>query len=383
MQLQSYFEFFSQHKIISGNKALDQLPMELYSLNAVKPLVIIDEESHQKGLSKEIVNAACDTDMIIGGIFHEVPDYASVALIDELAILFRARGCDSIIGIGGGAVMNLAKGLSIKVSEQDKSILDFAGTDKIGTHLKPLVYIPASRGDGLEASNVAEIDHREFRSDFLYPDVVCLDPRMTRGCCRECVADTAMTALTQAVESITDQHHNPMNDAYAYPAIQLLSENLAASAKNPRNKKSSLAMANAAVISSITYSNSPTGTVFATADAISKHTGLQRGICMGALLPHRLEIMVKNKERIREELFLALAGIDTFVSTPKEQRVSESIRRIRSFQSVFKGIIPASIGEFMIPKYKLKEIAERAVDTHGKSIKSGDCLKLLETAYEA
>jgi alcohol dehydrogenase len=383
MQSPGYFNFFSQHKVISGNKALEHLPTELYSLNAVKPLVIIGKKSFARGLSKVFVKAMYDTNLVIGGIFSEVPEKATMALIDDLAILFRARGCDSIIGIGGDAVMNLAKGLNIKISENCESILELKGDDQLTKPARPLVYIPTSHGDGLEASNMAVIDHNEFRSDFLYPDIVCLDSRITRGCCRECVVDTAMVALTQAVESSAEPNHSPHNDAYTYPAIQFLSDHLENAVKKPQSPKASLGVANAAAIAAISFSNAPIGIVYAIGEVMADLTAIPRGVCMGVLLPHRLEMKLKNKEKIRDELFLALSGFDTYAATPVKERSRAAIDCIKTIQARMKGIVPSKLRDLGLPRYRLKEIAERVTELHDKSFKLKDCLDLLETAYGA
>lgn len=383
MQIPGYFDFFSQHKIISGNKALEQLPTELYSLNAVKPLVIIGKESFDRGLSKIFVRAMYDTNLIIGGIYSEVPEKASVAVIDDLAVLFRARGCDSIIGIGGGAVMNLAKGLNIKMSENCDCILELKGDNRLKQPGRPLVYIPTSHGDGLEATNRAVIDQNDFRSDYLYPDIVCLDPRITRGCCRECVVDAAMVALTQAVESNAEPHYSPHNDAYVYPALQYLSDNISIAVKKPRLVKESLGLANAAVIASISFSNSPIGIVYAVGGIMADLTGIPRGVCMGVLLPHRLEMKLKNKEKIRDELLLALSSFDAYAATPVKARSQASVDRIKAIQGMTQGAVPPVVKDLGLPRYRLNEIAERVVEIYGKQFKLKDCLDLLETAYGA
>lgn len=380
MQSPVYFDFFSQHKIISGNKALESIPSELDSMNAMKPLVIANKDI-SKGLIKKFVKAMYDSKLTIGGFFNGIPEYANVTMVNELAELFKARGCDSIIGIGGGSVMNVAKGVNILVSMNSNMVMDFAGIDKISKVLKPLVYVPLSHGDGLEATNSAEIDNNLFLSDHIYPDIVCIDPRMVRGCCDQCVVERAMIALTQAIESSSDQYRSPVNDAYAHISIQLVYENLIKGTKRPRNKKASMALANAAVIASTTFSNSPAGLVYMLGDVISTLFGHPKGICMGILLPYMLEEKMKSKLKIRDELLLALAGFDFYASTPSNERVRVAIDLIKDLQKKLKGIIPQSLKDLTIPKYQYNEIAKRVAEKSGKRISINDCLALLEAAF--
>lgn len=380
MQSPDYYEFFSQHKIISGNKAMESIPSELDSMNAMKPLVIANK-GISKSLIKKFIKAMYDSNLIIGGIVDEVPEYANVTMVNELIGIFKARGCDSIIGIGGGSVMNVAKGVNMLVSMNSNSIMEFEGKDKLPRQLKPLVFISLSHGDGLAASNCAIIDHHQFQSDRLYPDIVCIDPRMVRGCCGECVAETALIALTQAIEASSEQFHSPMNDAYAHPSIQLISENLRKGVKRLKNKKASMALANAATIASTAFSNSPIGVISIIAESIQTLFGNPKGITMGIILPFMLEEKAKSKIKVRDELLLALAGFDVYVSTPKNERVKVAIDLIKNLLKGLKGIVPLNLKELGIQKYQLTEVASLVAQKSGKRISLNDCLALLETAY--
>ena len=375
-----YYEFFSQQKVISGNRALESISSELGSMDAVKPLVIAGK-GISKCLTKTFIASINDSNMTIGGLYNEVPDYANVATVNDLAELFRARGCDSIIGIGGGSVMNVAKGVNIHVSTNTGNIMDFKEEGALTKPLKPMVYIPLSYGDGLEATNSAVIDQHLFKSDRLFADVICIDPRMVKGCCAECVVEKAVIALTQAIESSLEQYCSPMNDAYAHSAIQLISENLIKGTKKLKNKKASMALANAAAFAGITYSNSPSGIVYMLSDALATLDGHPKGIYMGILLPYWFELSIKAKEKIREEFLLSMKGFDVFSSTPKEQRVRVAVDLLKDMLGGLKGIIPKTLKDLTIPKYRFNEVAERVVEKSNKRFTVKECLALLEAAY--
>lgn len=374
-------QFFSQHKILSGTKAMEQIPMELFSFNAVKPLVITDKVSSESGIIKHFVKAMYDSNLVIGGIYDAIIETSGMNAVYDCEELYRARGCDSIIGIGGGAVMNIAKGLNIALTENTRDIMKFSGEGKLSKIMKPLFYIPTARTAGLEAANRAEIERHHFLSDFLFPDTVCIDPRMVKGCCAECVADSALIALTQAIESSAEPHHTPMNDAYAHPAIQFVAENIKKGTRKPKDRQASMSLANAALLAGITFSNSPTGVVYALGDTISTLTGIKKGICMGVLLPHHLDLKIKNKQRIREELLLSLTDFDTYAVTPKAERVPRALERINRLMDDLKGMVPKKLGSLIIGNYKLDEMVARTIERYGKQVKASDCRELLNAAY--
>ncbi len=382
MNIPAYYEFFSQHKIISGASALEHLPVELESMNAVKPLVIADAVDFDRSMEKKFLKAFYDSNVVIGALYDEVLEYSSTQTVRNLAKLFRARGCDSIIAVGGGAVMDTAKGVNILVSEQSDALMDYAGTDNISAHLKPLVAVPTADYTGLEMTNSAEIDRHLFTSDKLYPDIVCIDYRTARGCCTECVVNSTMVALTQAVESAAEPNQTPLNDAYALAALQLISENFIKGLKRPKNKKASLALANARTFAGISFSNAPAGMVYLLGKALETLTGHNSGAIMSVLLPLHLEIKLKARDSVRDELLLAMNGFDVYAATPKKERASLGVSSVNALIGDLGFNVPLSLSGMTIPKYRLADAAELTEEKSLGAYKKKNCLELLERSWE-
>ena len=82
--------------------------------------------------------------------------------------------------------------------------------------------MPTLAGTGYEVSKYAFFAGRDFSSHFLMPHLAVIDPRMTIPEDAVATAATALIALTHAVEAYTGPGKNPLADAYAYAAIQLI-----------------------------------------------------------------------------------------------------------------------------------------------------------------
>ncbi len=78
MQIPDYFKFYNKTRIISGKKALENIPYELKSMDAVKPLIVTDKKSVRKGLVKLLVSAYGDSGLVIGAAFDGVSDCAYI-----------------------------------------------------------------------------------------------------------------------------------------------------------------------------------------------------------------------------------------------------------------------------------------------------------------
>lgn len=380
MQIPEYYEFFSQAKFISGAAALENIPTELGGYDAHKPLVIASHDLRGSRIVKKFIKAFYDSKMVLGGIFDEVRDYASIALARDAAFLFKERGCDSIIALGNGTTVDVAKAANILLSEKTDNLGAFYEGKAISRNMKPFILVPTCCAKGMEASATINIDNRRITSTFLYPDVICIDPRMTRGCCSKCIAESGVIALGQTFMILADESNNPMADTYAHSALSFLSENLVKGVKRPGNKTTSLALANASMMASIACSATRPGILNLLSEEMAKSTGISQGIAARTILPSIMEYKLK-KNKIRDELCLALAGLDSYARTPANERPKKSVDIIMGILGSLKKILPDSLSSLNIPRYKLEEVAKSAAARSAKRYTENECLKHLEQAW--
>jgi alcohol dehydrogenase len=147
MYLPERYEFFCPVKINSGNRALEHVPFELDALNARKPLVVAGKDVGERGLVGVIIDAFKDSGLAIG-VYDGVPSAPDLKLIRELFNIYRDRGHDALIAIGGGSAADTAKVLNIAVSGKPEDIEGCAGENLIKKPLKPLIIVPTTAGTG-------------------------------------------------------------------------------------------------------------------------------------------------------------------------------------------------------------------------------------------
>jgi alcohol dehydrogenase len=111
---------------MSGHEALEKIPAVLAGLGAGRPFIVTDRGVAGAGLLDLVTNAVRGG-VEIGAVNDEVPPDSDVKVVNRLAGLFRASGCDCIVAIGGGSVMDTAKGVNILVSENSDNLLAFCG----------------------------------------------------------------------------------------------------------------------------------------------------------------------------------------------------------------------------------------------------------------
>lgn len=369
--MSNYFEFFCPVKICSGTGALENIPSELDALDAGRPMIIADKGVEQAGLLKIVLDAFADSSIVVGAVYTDVPPDSGKQTVSAAAEVYRAKKCDALIAVGGGSVIDTAKGVNILVSMGGTDLTVYAGAGALKKPLKPLIIIPTTAGTGSEVTLVAVIKDEDiekkllFVSQFLLPNVAVLDPRMTLTLPLFITAATAIDALTHAIEAYTCLGKNPLSDAYAYNAIALIAENLIKIVQKPNDAKRRLLLANAATMAGIAFSNSMVGLVHSLGHATGAVCHIPHGVTMNIFLPHVLEYNMKKAGNDIACLLLPLAGPDVYYATPEYARAQKAVDVIRTLQKELRKFagLPYTLSQTgKVNKDQFEEIAFKAIN---------------------
>ena len=367
----TYYEFYCPVKTIAGHKALEHVPYELSALGARRPMIITDAGVRKAGLLAPVEAAFAGAETAIPAVFDDVPPDSSLQTVRDAAALYRQHGCDAIIAIGGGSVIDTSKAVNILVSLGGDDLLQYSGAHNLPRPLNTLFVVPTTSGTGSEVTMVAVISDPErevkipFTSYFLMPDAAVLDQRMTLTLPPRITAMTGMDAMTHAVEAYTCMAANPISDAYATAAITRISGNLLTALDRPDDADARLELAQASTMAGIAFSNSMVGLVHALGHSLGAVCHLPHGLCMNLFLPYALEYnRAINGARIGE-LLLPLAGAEVYAATPAEQRTDRVIDTIRSLRDALheRAGLPRTLQETgSVQRDQLDAIADRALD---------------------
>ncbi|MGN0969641.1 MAG: iron-containing alcohol dehydrogenase, partial [Evtepia sp.] len=154
--MSAYYEFKLPTKILSGVEALEHIPHELNTLGAFRPLLLSDEGLEKVGTVATVQAALVQGGMTAVETFCQIPPDSSIQVVNRIAALYRQLGCDSLIAVGGGSVIDTAKGVGMVLSQAGHDLLDAAGAEVLprGEHV-PFVAVPTTAGTGSEATLVA------------------------------------------------------------------------------------------------------------------------------------------------------------------------------------------------------------------------------------
>lgn len=367
----SYFEFQNAVKLLCGELALERLSIELEHLGASRPLVLSDAVLSKIGTLDQVVEAMQSEGICAGAAFTDIPVDSSLAVVNKIAAYYRETQCDSIVAVGGGSVIDTAKGVRLVLSQDSDDILSISGVENLtrGKHI-PFIVVPTTAGTGSECTGVAVIRNdangvkMEFLSPFVEPDVAVIDPRMTMGLPPKATASTGMDALVHAIEACTCLQANPLSTAYGTAAIRMITENLEEATRNGRNKQARFAMAVASTMAGIAFSNSMVGAVHAIGHALGGVCHVPHAVAMSILLPHVMRYNLSHCADGYAALFPWLVGMQTAIATPAAKHAEATIEFIETLTKRLNTLcgLPLTLRDAGVQKEAFAKVAEFAVN---------------------
>jgi alcohol dehydrogenase len=365
--LPHYYEFFCPVKIISGKVALPNLPHEIDLLGASRALIVTDQGVVNAGLLKLVQEAFAGAKPTIGAVYDQTPPDSSIKACNLVAKLFKDNNCDCIVAVGGGSVIDTAKGANMVITEGTDDLMKFQGAERAKKPMKPFIAIPTTAGTGSEVTCAAVISDPDrnvkmaFTSYTLFPNVALLDPKMVMTMPPRISAATGMDALTHAIEAYYCIQKNPVSDAFSIAAIKLIMDNLLKTIENGQDADARLSMLNGSLIAGISFSNSMVGVVHALAHACGGVVHLPHGLANSILLPVGMENNLDKRADMIAELAPHLGARAT---GDVQADARAAIGKVRELQQKLKAAcgLAATLKEAGVTEDQLPKIARAAID---------------------
>ena len=169
------------------------------------------------------------------GVEHAVFDKVSQNPLTVTAMegveFVQSQGCDVIIGLGGGSIMDCAKAIAFMCSNTG-DINDYIFNKIMGTESLPLILIPTTCGTGSEGNGFAVLtnpengDKKSLRSNAIVAKASIIDSELMQTMPKEILASVGFDALCHAMEAYVSRISQPLSDYMCVEAIRLISENL-------------------------------------------------------------------------------------------------------------------------------------------------------------
>ncbi len=297
------FEYNNPTKIIFGKNSIKEIGLEVDSLACSRALIVTDKGIVEAGLAERVEKALGHRYV---GIYDRCIQDSGFHLVDEGAAYALEQGADILVSVGGGSVIDTAKGMAVVMKEGGK-LEDYSGVQMLTRPQTPHIVVPTTAGSGSEATWFAVIkdwdrDVKEaFLDYYLIPSKAILDPTLTIGLPPHLTAGPGMDALSHAVEAIHTLQRQPIADAMALQAIRLIMEYLPRCVEQGDDLVARGQQQLAATMAGIAFSNGQPGLVHALAHPVGALYEVPHGIANAILLPH---VLVFNMEECADRYAL-------------------------------------------------------------------------------
>lgn len=228
-----------------------------------------------------------------------------------------------IVALGGGSVLDTAKALSASLQDFEQFRQQLQHNEEISGKTCPLIAIPTTAGTGSEVTCWGTVWHRaagkkySVKGPALYPEIALIDPELTRFLPLELTRQTALDALSHALESIWNKNRNPISDACAIQAAKIIIEVLPELLQKPEKMKLRRQMAEAALLAGMAFSNTQTAIAHALSYPLTLSYDLPHGIACSFTLPQILTASLGRNnatDSALSEIFGTVAEAETFLS---------------------------------------------------------------------
>ncbi|MBX9447494.1 L-threonine dehydrogenase [Dickeya chrysanthemi] len=275
---------------LMGEGALEEAARQIQLQGFKHALIVTDGVLNKIGVAAS-VQQLLKKYQVDSAIYDGVQPNPTVANVDAGLKILKANNSDCVVSLGGGSSHDCAKGIAL-LAANGGEIADYEGVDVSAKPQLPLIGINTTAGTASEMTRFCiitdEVRHVKMAivDKNVTPVMSVNDPVLMVGMPASLTAATGMDALTHAIEAYVSTAANPITDAVAIKAIELIRDHLRDAVKDGKNMVAREQMAYAQFMAGMAFNNASLGYVHAMAHQLGGFYNLPHGVCNAVLLPH-------------------------------------------------------------------------------------------------
>ena len=327
--MQRNWEFQLPTRIRFGRGRLKKLGEEAKQFGNSAMLVGYGDRTGLEGTYARAAQSLAEAGLTVAEYF-EIPPDPDAELAIEGARRAAEIGTDVVVGLGGGSVIDAAKGIAA-VARMGGNLWDYAGANPDSqpiTDALPLVAVPTTAGTGTEVTSVAVFTHHGVGSTpdvplkasvagpSIRPEVALVDPDLTVGSPPRLTAACGADALGHAIEACMSRRANPFSTALAGRAVRLIVKNLPRAVENPDDPEPREPLALASTLAGAAFANSSVTMTHTIAHALGAVLHVPHGEAIAVGTPLNLRYNADQSAEVYRQL---AHGCGVAADSPEEQ----------------------------------------------------------------
>lgn len=208
-----------------------------------KALIVTGHSSAKKSGLYDKVKDSLKAEGIDSALFDKVAQNPLTTTAAEGAAFAKENGCDVVVAIGGGSIMDCAKAIAF-LAVNDGDVSDYIFGKKASDTALPIILIPTTCGTGSEGNGFAVLtnpdngDKKSLRCNAIVAKVSIVDPECMMTMPKHVLASVGFDALCHNMEAYTSKIAQPFTDALSLYAVDLIAHNLVDVYKGTGSKES-------------------------------------------------------------------------------------------------------------------------------------------------
>ena len=273
-----------------GNGAREVLAEEIKKRGFKKVFLVSDKSLVEAGVTAKVEEELRKAE-IPYDLYSEIKPNPTIKNVLDGVDACKSSNADLIVAVGGGSSIDTAKGISIVMTNPERSdIRSLNGASNTVNKGMPLIALPTTAGTAAEVTINYVITDEERKIKMVcvdpndIPIIAIVDTELMASMPKSLAAATGLDALTHAVEGYITKAHNLMSDMFHMKAIKLIFANLT-KAVNDKDPEAIEKMGYAQYIAGMGFSNVGLGIVHSMAHQLGAVYDTPHGIANAMLLP--------------------------------------------------------------------------------------------------
>lgn len=310
------FKYFMPVKTFFGRDCINKNSGEFLLLGK-KALIVTGKTSAEKNGSLADVMKALDSVKIPYLHYNRIDPNPTVENVREAALFAKESRADFIIGIGGGSPLDAAKAIAVlAVNNIDDDTL-FGGI--YANKPLPVAAVPTTAGTGSEVTPYSILTYRKISNkksigcDSIYPAAAFLDPVYTGTLSRETTINTAVDALSHAIEGYLSARATEVIKPYALESIRLIGECIPDLISGDIKSEVREKLLYASMLAGIVIAHAGTTAVHAMGYPLTYHRNIDHGRANGLVLHSYLKFIGSSNGKVKDIIKSSgMNGVDEF-----------------------------------------------------------------------
>ena len=386
------FNAYTPTRILFGAGQLNKLHKQ--TMPGKKAMAVVSNGKSGRGFLPRLEEQMklCGVELVV---FDQVESNPLKSTVEAGAVFARENGCDFLIALGGGSVMDAAKVMAVNAANPG-DLWDYVsgGTGKglaAGNRSLPLIAITTTSGTGSEVDSYGVITNPDTnekigiggRAD-MFPVIAVVDPELMTSVPPRFTAYQGWDALSHCMEGYIVKTANPMSDMFALTAIESISRNLAAAVKDGSDIEAR---------EKVAFGSTLSGLVMTTASTSSQHSLEHALSAYHQDLPHGAGLIMLStayfthfiNAHVCDGLFVKMARVMGFEDAVEPVDFIAALDRLQKDC----GVSGLKMSDYNITPDEFETLAQNAKDTMGRlfmcdrsELSIEDCVKIYNEAYK-